>query len=87
MAAALAASVPVDLLPLAAGAYRDGTRVAGADGDLWAGIFLENRRPVLEALDAFEAHLDGFRRALETGDAAGIVAWWGEAKARRDRFG
>ena len=31
VAAALAASVPPDLLPLAAGAYRDGTRVAGAD--------------------------------------------------------
>ncbi len=52
MAAALAASVPVELLPLAAGAYRDGTRVAEADASLWAGIFLENREPVLDALDA-----------------------------------
>src|SRR6202034_1334172 len=50
VAAALAASVPPELLPLAAGAYRDGTRVAGADAALWAGIFLENRQPVLKAL-------------------------------------
>src|SRR5262249_22685474 len=34
VAAALAASVPPELLPLAAGAYRDGTRVAAADPDL-----------------------------------------------------
>ena len=61
MAAALAASVPPELLPLAAGAYRDGTRVAGSDAALWAGIFLENRRPVLEALDRFEAQLAAFR--------------------------
>ena len=86
VAAALAASVPVELLPLAAGAYRDGTRVAGADAALWAGIFLENRRPVLDALDEFEARLAGFRSALDAGDSAGLVAWWNEAKARRQRF-
>jgi prephenate dehydrogenase len=86
VAAALAASVPVDLLPLAAGAYRDGTRVAGADAALWAGIFLENRRPVLEALGEFEAQLAGFRSALEAGDSAGLITWWDEAKARRQRF-
>jgi len=86
VAAALAASVPPDLLPLAAGAYRDGTRVAGADAALWAGIFRENRRPVLDALDAFEGHLARFRAALEADDAASLLAWWDEARANRDRF-
>jgi prephenate dehydrogenase len=86
VAAALAASVPVDLLPLAAGAYRDGTRVAEADAALWAGIFLENREPVLRALDEFEAHLDSFRSAIEAGDLAGLVAWWDEARSRRGGF-
>ena len=55
------ASVPGDVLALAAGAYRDGTRVAGADTGLWAAIFLENRGPVLNALDRFDAGLAAFR--------------------------
>ena len=86
VAAALAASVPPELLPLAAGAYRDGTRVAGSDAALWAGIFRENRRPVLGALDEFEARLAEFRAALEADDPARLVAWWDAAKERRIRF-
>jgi len=80
VAAALAASVPVELLPFAAGAYRDGTRVAAADATLWAGIFLENRKPVLDALDDFQANLAEFRAALEAGDPSGLVAWWDAAR-------
>ena len=49
LAAALAASVPADWLPMAAGAYRDGTRVAAADTGLWTAIFRENRGPLLKA--------------------------------------
>ena len=86
VAAALAGSVPPDLLPLAAGAYRDGTRVAGSDAALWAGIFVENRRPVLEALDEFEAQLAAFREALKADDPARLVAWWDAARSRRIQF-
>jgi prephenate dehydrogenase len=86
VAAALAATVPVDLLPLAAGAYRDGTRVAEADASLWAGIFLENRAPVLGALDEFETRLAEIRAALEAGDQDRIVAWWDTARVLRSRF-
>jgi hypothetical protein len=45
LAAALAAAVPGDALRLAAGAFRDGTRVAASDAALWTAIFLENRAP------------------------------------------
>jgi prephenate dehydrogenase len=85
-AAALAAVVPAELLALAAGAYRDGTRVAGSDPDLWTGIFLENRGPVLGALADFQAELADFGRALEAGDDAWIRRWWAAAQARRARF-
>src|SRR5438309_906068 len=57
LAAALAGSVPVDWLPLAAGAYRDGTRVAGADTGLWTAIFRDNRGPMLKALDSLRDRL------------------------------
>jgi prephenate dehydrogenase len=86
VAAALAAAVPPEWLPMAAGAYRDGTRVAGADAGLWAAIFLENRRPVLDALGEFESQLAEFRAALEAGDEASLMAWWEAAKGSRSRF-
>lgn len=86
VAAALAGAVPEGMLGLAAGAYRDGTRVAAAETALWAGIFLENRRPVLDALDRFDAGLAVFRRALAAGDEPGLREWWDDARARRRQF-
>jgi prephenate dehydrogenase len=82
VASALAGSVPPELMPLTGGAYRDGTRVSGADATLWAGIFLENREAVLEALITFEGQLAEFREALEAGDSARIVAWWDSARKK-----
>ena len=86
VAAALAASVPAEALGLAAGAYRDGTRVAGSDAALWSGIFRENRDPLLHALDRFSDELSEFRRALEAGDDPAVLAWWSAARSRRGRF-
>jgi prephenate dehydrogenase len=86
LAAALAASVPTDWLPLAAGAYRDCTRVAAADTGLWTAIFRDNRGPLLKALGTVQECLDAFKYALMTDDDEAIRKWWGQAKARRDLF-
>lgn len=86
VAAALASAIPADWLPLAAGAYRDGTRVAGADAALWTAIFRENRGPLLKALGTFLDRAAAFKYALMTDDEKAISSWWEEAKHRRDRF-
>jgi prephenate dehydrogenase len=86
LAAALAATVPVEWLPLAAGAYRDGTRVAAADTGIWTAIFRENRGPLLKALDSLQERLAGFKYALMTDDEEAIRCWWAQAKQRRDVF-
>src|SRR5262249_50415387 len=86
VAAALAGSVPVDWLPLAAGAYRDGTRVAGADTALWTAIFRDNRGPMLKALDSLRDRLASFQYALMTDDEDAIRRWWAEARRRRAVF-
>ena len=82
VAVALALAIPENLLPLAAGAYRDGTRVAAADPDLWAGILLANRMPVLEALGAFQDRVGQLERALMDGDEAGLRDLWEAARSR-----
>ncbi len=86
VAAALAASIPAELLSMAGGAYRDGTRVAGSDSELWAAIFLENRRPILDALGTFQSQVIAFERALMADDADAIRRWWENARSLRALF-
>lgn len=86
VASALAASVPGDWLALAAGAYKDGTRVAAADAALWTAIFRDNRGPLLKAIGQMQERLDAFKFALMTDDEQAIRQCWEHAKERRDRF-
>jgi prephenate dehydrogenase len=85
-AAALAASVPVDWLPLAAGAFRDGSRVAGADTALWTAIFRENRGPLMKALGTLQDRVSTLKYALMNDDEEAIRRWWDEARTRRALF-
>ena len=86
LAAALASSVPADWLTLAAGAFRDGTRVAAADTGLWTAIFRENRGPLIKAIDSLHARLADFKYALMTDDEPAISSWWEVARNRRELF-
>jgi prephenate dehydrogenase len=86
LAAALAAATPPEWLGLGAGAFRDGTRVAASEAGLWTAIFLENRGPLLESLEALGEQLDGFRRVLAGGDADAVRSWWESARRRRLGF-
>ena len=61
---------------------RDTTRVGGSPADLWAGILLDNRAPVLAAARAFRAELDRIQSAIESGDRAALT----EALARGERW-
>ena len=72
--------------PLAAGAYRDGTRVAAADTGIWTAIFRDNRGPLLKALGTLQERLDAFKYALMTDDEQAIRQWWIEARERRGLF-
>jgi len=86
LAAALASSVPAEWLALAAGAYRDGTRVAAADAGLWTAIFRDNRGPLLKALGALEERIAAFKYAVMTDDEDAIRQWWDQARHRRRLF-
>ena len=87
VAASVAAVTPRDWLPLSAGGFRDVTRIAAGDPELWTAIFLANREAVLAAVDAFANRLDQFRTLLDAGDGAGLERWLSEAKQVRDALG
>jgi prephenate dehydrogenase len=77
LAAALATAVDDPLAgTLAAGSFRDGTRVAASAPELVASMCGGNAGPVLDALDAIMAGLDEARAALESNDPIASVRRW-----------
>lgn len=55
-------------LSLAAGGFRDTTRIASGSPELWRGIILGNLDQVLKAIDAFQIELGLLKEILTTGD-------------------
>jgi prephenate dehydrogenase len=74
--------------PLAAtgGAFRDMTRVAGANPRIWVDIFLENREAMLDGLRDYGRRIDELTRALEREDAGFLARWIAEAAGNRRRL-
>jgi len=86
-AAAVARVTGQDELPLTAGGWRDLTRIAAGDSELWTQILLENRGHVLKSLGQFEKTVAAFRVALERGDRRKLLQLLTEGKQVRDAVG
>ncbi len=71
-------------LDVSATGFRDATRLAGGDPEMWRDIFLTNRKQVLAALDDFDEALMALRDLVELADADGIERFLARAKRRRD---
>lgn len=84
VAAALAAMIPEEARPFAATGFRDTTRIAAGDPDLWTGILLHNSDHLLSAIDRYAEAVSEFRAALSTRDAARLKTLLQDAKTKRD---
>lgn len=62
------------LLRLAAGGFRDMTRVAGGDPGIWPDICAENASAIVELLRALEASLATLRGLVDQRDHVGLLA-------------
>jgi prephenate dehydrogenase len=71
-------------LMLAAGGFRDTTRVASGPPDLWRDICLMNRGPVLAMLKSYLKEVESVRDAIERGDGGALLAALSRARATRD---
>ena len=87
VASALAGATPEQLLPLAATGWRDTTRVASGDVELWRDILGQNKDNVLESLGVFEKWLARFRKALESNDQTRVAKLLQAGKQNRDAVG
>ncbi|MDX1498053.1 MAG: prephenate dehydrogenase/arogenate dehydrogenase family protein [Salinisphaeraceae bacterium] len=75
-----------EIFNYAAGGFRDFTRIASSNPDMWADIVLANREALLPVAERFLADLEGLRAAIEKGDRETVQATFSRAKTQRDRF-
>jgi len=64
-----------DGLTLAAGSFRDLTRVASSNPFLWEDILIANRQEVFRAIDSLIGTLQEFKRDLAAAEAGKIAQW------------
>jgi prephenate dehydrogenase len=76
----------VEIFRYAAGGFRDFTRIASSDPQMWHDICIANRDALVHALERFSGDLDGAINAIRRGDGEAIKALFVRAKALRDRY-
>lgn len=68
-----------------AGSYRDMTRVAWLNSQMWAELFLENKEHVLFELDYYLNSLKAYRDAIADNNEALLVSLLEEGKIRKEQ--
>lgn len=63
--------------------FRDLTRIAQINADLWQELFIGNRENLLEAIDCFADQLEKIRSAVDKKDEESLRAMFEKSSARR----
>jgi len=71
-------------LDVSATGFRDVTRLASGDPEMWRDILLTNRRAILAALDSFAEDTARLRELIDRDDGDAIEKFLVQAKRRRD---
>ncbi|MCM3766569.1 prephenate dehydrogenase [Neobacillus niacini] len=75
------------LIPrLAAGGFRDITRIASSSPQMWKDILLHNRKNLISLLDQWSEEMQGVKAMLESGNAEDIYEYFQQAKQFRDEL-
>lgn len=70
-----------------AGSYRDLTRVAKLNENMWTELFLKNRENLISEIDEVVLHLSEYRQALAQEDETLLKQLIREARERKERLG
>ena len=76
--------LPTDAdLKVAATGFRDTTRLAGGEAEMWRDVLMTNRKAMLAAIDEFDESLAHLRDLLEVQDTPGVEEFLSAARRRR----
>lgn len=84
MSSLIARMVPDQARPLVGSGWRDITRVAAGDPEMWLAICQENRPAIADELDRLASELDQLREWVSTRDDAKLLQWLAEAKRSKE---
>lgn len=80
-------SDPQRLLDHAAGAFRDLTRIAASNPELWRDVCIANRVALLEEIDHYRDSLDRITGLIASGDGAELERLFERARVLRNTWG
>ncbi len=75
-----------EIFRYAAGGFRDFTRIASSDPQMWHDICIANRDALAATLERFTDELAGAAAAIRAGDSETLKALFVRAKSLRDRY-
>ena len=75
-----------EIFDFAAGGFRDFTRIASSDPNMWHDICLANRDALVPMLEKFSHDLQLLSKAIENNDSAYLKEIFQRAKKARDEF-
>ena len=70
---------PRSILLLAAGGFKDMSRIAKSSPQMWSDIFRQNKVNVLNSIEIFEQELEKSKKMIEEEDWSGLEAWMSKA--------
>uniref|UniRef100_A0A7C9JEH3 Prephenate dehydrogenase n=1 Tax=Muribaculaceae bacterium Z82 TaxID=2304548 RepID=A0A7C9JEH3_9BACT len=71
------------LMRLAAGGFKDSTRIAAGSPELWCGISFDNCQALSQGLSEMQQIIQQFKDSLDAGDRAGLTSLLAEAASVR----
>lgn len=71
---------------LAAGGFKDITRIASSNPKMWSDILLHNREPILEQFDVWMEQMNQIRESIKQSSRDEIYRFFENAKVFRDEF-
>jgi prephenate dehydrogenase len=74
------------LIHLAAGGFKDTTRIASSSPEIWRDICLENKESILEVLKVYEKRLRFIKQAVAAANSKQIYRAFDTAKQFRDKM-
>jgi prephenate dehydrogenase len=74
-----------DALQIAGRGFKDTTRIAASDPDVWREILVDNREAVRASLAAFRTALDEVEALVASADGPALTAYLTRTKAARER--
>lgn len=74
-----------DIFRFSAGGFRDFTRIASSNPQMWSDICMANSENVLRLIADYRNHLDGIATLVETGDKQGLQSLFTQVKVTRDQ--